>query len=823
MAEKKRNIFLHDGKTEIAYSSEGAHVKRSFPDRLNPRQHAQFIERQLKKSQEGFLSQRQVAAIRYKEGLYLEFSGEVNKALKTESLENITQGIRLLNIQDENGVTKATVYVPSEKAGYFLQKVEAYTDSLDEDGNPKNNDLIRSIEDVREAVVESFWVGEKEFIPGQEAVWCEIWLRYTKDHQSIAENNFDQCCKELDIIRNSRKIEFPERMVFLVRANRATLTSLIRSCDYIAEFRRAPEPISFFEELSGKEQAEWADDLLERLRIGDSQATVCLLDTGISSEHPLIKPLLIQDGSQSVENNWLPSDHDGHGTEMAGIALYNNLKERLLTDEEIYVPHKLESIKILPPKGENDPELYGAVTEQAVALAELQNPSANRSFCMAVSAPEYTDGDGRPTSWSGALDGLAAGVDSESGDKRLILVSAGNVLPNEFEHGTYPEINTLHSVENPGQSWNALTVGAYNNDIDIQDNRFKGFRPLADAGELSPYSATSVLWDNRWPIKPEILCNGSNIATNGTDYSECPDFSLLTTERKHLIHLFSNIWATSAAAGQAAWMAAQIFAEYPGIWPETVRGLLVHSSRWTQKMYKQLCGDDKKTSGRRNLVRSCGYGIPNLERAMHCIDNSVNMIIQGELQPYKKKDGRYSMNEMHLHTLPWPKEVLESLGEENAELRITLSYFVEPGPGEVGWKDKYRYASCGLRFDVINTNETQEDFIKRVNASARGEDKKDKGEGSSGSERWFLGTKVRDVGSIHSDFMKLSGVELSEINHIAVYPVVGWWRERGYLNHYNDKIRYSLIITISTPKPGVDLYTPIITQIATPVKVEVNI
>ena len=178
MAEKKRNIFLHNVKAEIAYSSEGAPIKRSFPVRLDPRQHAQFIEARLKKSQEEAMSQRQVAAIRYKEGMYLEFSGEVNKALKTESLENVNQGIRLLNIREENGVTKATVYVPSEKAGYFLQKVEAYADSLDEEGNPKNNDLVRSIEDVREAVIESFWVGNKDLIPGQENVWCEIWLRF---------------------------------------------------------------------------------------------------------------------------------------------------------------------------------------------------------------------------------------------------------------------------------------------------------------------------------------------------------------------------------------------------------------------------------------------------------------------------------------------------------------------------------------------------------------------------------------------------------------------------------------------------------------------
>lgn len=76
------------------------------------------------------------------------------------------------------------------------------------------------------------------------------------------------------------------------------------------------------------------------------------------------------------------------------------------------------------------------------------------------------------------------------------------------------------------------------------------------------------------------------------------------------------------------------------------------------------------------------------------------------------------MNEMHLCELPWVKEVLQSLGETKATIRVTLSYFIEPGPGrgpgEVGWKDKYTCPSCGLRFDVINSNETLVDFKKRL-------------------------------------------------------------------------------------------------------------
>ena len=39
------------------------------------------------------------------------------------------------------------------------------------------------------------------------------------------------------------------------------------------------------------------------------------------------------------------------------------------------------------------------------------------------------------------------------------------------------------------------------------------------------------------------------------------------------------------------------------------------------------------------------------------------------------------MNECHFYSLPWPRAALESLGEQDVTLKITLSYFVEPNPG----------------------------------------------------------------------------------------------------------------------------------------------
>lgn len=723
------------------------------------------------------------------------------------------------------GSPRLLVYVPASKTGYFLEKVQAYADSLDtlEEGkHPKNNDLVRSIEDVKLAFLDAFWVGEPADMPSEIPVWCEIWLRYEQTDCECADENFSVCCEELGIEVNQQRIVFPERLVRLARATHAQLLGLLDGCNYLAEIRRAQEPAGFFDELSGLEQSEWVDDLLARTTFHPSNASVCILDTGIMATHPLLEPAVQESHVQAVNESWGVNDHEGHGAEIAGIALYHDLKKKLDGNDPVEVYHSIESVKILPRHGENLPELYGAITEQAVALAEIANPNAERSVCMAVTSSEYNTKDGSPTSWSAAIDNIAAGVGSED-EKRLFFISAGNVDCTEIQEVGYPQANELHCIDSPGQSWNAVTVGAYTKDVSIQSEQFKGFFPVADNGQLSPYSSTSMLFAKKWPVKPEILLDGGNIATNGDDYTSCPDLSLLTTKKDYLSKPFTTTWATSSATAQAAQMSAQIFAEYPGIWPETVRALLVHSARWTPQMEQQFCTDARKSGGRRHLLRTCGYGIPDFNRAIQCMDNAVNLIVQGEIQPYVKRDGRAQMNEMHLHQIPWPSEVLQSLGEVEVEMRVTLSYFIEPGPGEKGWKDRYRYPSCGLRFDVINTDETVEDFKKRVNVKMRGDNRTDSGDGTSGSDRWFLGAENRDVGSIHSDFIKTSAVDLCQAKYLAVYPVIGWWRERSHLGRIDSKVRYSLVVSISTPDVNVDLYTPIVAQIPNAIEIDIPI
>lgn len=154
-------------------------------------------------------------------------------------------------------------------------------------------------------------------------------------------------------------------------------------------------------------------------------------------------------------------------------------------------------------------------------------------------------------------------------------------------------------------------------------------------------------------------------------------------------------------------------------------------------------------------------------------------------------------------------------------MRVTLSYFIEPSPGKRGWIKKYNYASHGLRFEVKTPEETVQSFKYRINQAVRDElevDMKTK----SDSANWLLGPQLRSTGSIHHDRWRGSAAQLAEKGIIAVYPVLGWWRERPYLSKWNKEARYSLIVTISTKEQHIDIYTPVSIMVKQPIEVELT-
>lgn len=827
MDELYDHIFLNDWSESLSYTS---HKQRGAEPRIPQRNRILHSQRLINTFQTIWeqvkerTQERGAVSLSSRDGTYLEFSSQTGNDLITKSLEDIRQGVRLLNIRQtgegETQKTLATVYVPAGKESHFISKVEKYRDKDRISGKPWNEPLVNSIEDVKLAFLDALWTDSPDLIPQNNPTWCEVWLRFSTNEEEVV-GSFVETLESIEILYKSGYILFPERAVLLIYANNEQLAELVSQSDYVAEFRIGQEAASFWVNESHKDQQGWVHDLLDRLEILDTNISICILDSGVNNGHKLLQPILEDKNCLTVNPAWGTDDHEsgsGHGTLIGGLAAYNKLEEVLASKEDIVLTHKLCSVKILPrPNQEATPvELWGDITDQAISRATINQPEERFVFCMSVTSNTDVD-KGRPSSWSGAIDKTSFGSDKE---KKLIIVSAGNIK-DYSDWNAYPESNLTKSVQNPAQAWNALAVGAYTDKVLVSDPSYHGYTPLAPVGGLSPFSSTSFIWEKtKWPIKPDVVFEGGNIlkAPDGQLDEGYDDYGLLSTSKNIQFREFDIINATSAATAQASWFAAKIANEYKDLWPETIRALMVHSATWTQDMISQFNINLSSKGDVKQLLRICGYGIPILDKALYTTQSGLTFVVEEYIQPFEKKGSTYATNEMHFYELPWPKEELLANPDIRVKVKITLSYFIEPGPGEVGWRDKYRYRSHGLCFDLNSETETEGEFKKRINAAAKEDDEELVND--SGSERWLIGMNGRKLGSIHSDIWEGTAAQVASCNMISVYPIIGWWRQRTHLKKWDSRTRYSLVVSLETPATEVDLYTPVMNKIKTPITIK---
>ena len=826
----KRHFILEGtAETERFRSPQQGGGGASIPDR-NRGQHGGALMRQLEALRPQLVNAREAqeaAGIEEGFGLQVEFESFPDIELAFESLARERSGIELLNVRHDEQRTLATVFVPDGKLETFENLIHAYLDeSKDTKSGPKNRRLLNAISEIRAATLNALWTDDPAVLPAtdEETLWWEVWLPVRRD-RAATTGRFKQLAEGLGFQLAPGELQFPERTVLLAFGSAAQMKQSVLTLNSIAELRRAKETAEFFDALPPEEQPAWLDDLRARLTVPGQDTDVphvCLFDTGVNHGHPLIAAGLATPDLHTVEPGWGTNDGDGHGTEMAGLALVGNLTEALASQEPLDVAHRLESVKLLPADGANgnDARHHGYLTTEAVARPEITAPQRRRLFSMAVTARDNRD-RGRPSAWSAAIDRLAADSEGQGEMPRLFVVAAGNVKdPNAWSE--YPASNTTDGIHDPGQSWNALTVGAATQLVQITEPDAGGYQPIAPAGGLSPFSTTSATWQANWPLKPDIVLEGGNAAKDALGAVWMPSLSLLTSNSKPEERLFTTTNATSSASAMAARMAAQLMAEYPGLWPETIRALIVHSAEWSDAMRQAfLPANDQPTKMEiANLVRHCGFGVPDLDRAMWSVENSLTMVCEEQLHPFRRHGRKEpTLRDMNLHRLPWPLEELEALGETPVSMRVTLSYFIEPNPSERGFSGRYRYESHGLRFDAKRPAESEADFRARINAAARDEEERTRSGGDDPG--WVVGKQNRHKGSLHSDNWLGSAADLASRGVIGVYPALGWWKTRPRLERYDRPVRYALLVSIRAPEVDVELYSAVANQIAVPVAVQV--
>lgn len=720
---------------------------------------------------------------------------------------------------------RAVVWVSDEYRAAFLRLFEQFLEEETEGGHARHRELVANIGRITDATLASLWQSAGA-PPTSGDVWWELWLRPTGEELT----HLQTYASARGLLLSRRVLRFDDRTVAWLRGSWDSLQALPFTAVPLAEIRR-PEIADTVEDLERGDQEELVGDLVSRVAAtADPDAPViCHLDTGVRRTHALLAQSIHENDVHSIVDEF-GIDTRNHGTPMAGLALLGPLDDLVLGTDPVELRHRLESVKILyDGSQEHDPLTYGVATAAAVALPEAAAAGRRRVFCMPVTCE--ADNPGQPSLWSASIDALAAGTDIARADagiellggpdadaSRLFVISAGNVSPATMT-ADYRGICDVSPVEDPAHAWNALTVGAYTDLTHMpSDPGLAGWSPLAVEGDISPHSRTSLTFGSRvWPIKPDICMEGGNVLYDGTRdmHPSHPLLSLRTTDSRDDLAIASAN-ATSAATAQAARLAALASATYPSYWPETIRGLLVHAANWTSTMRSEIDGATTK-GAKLALLRRYGWGVPAEREVLTSTGQAVTMVVQDAFKPFEGPE--LAARAFRLHRLPWPVEVLEQLGAGDVELRVTLSYFVEPIASRRGWRRRYTYASHGLRFDLKAPTETVEQFVVRVNRAAEAEE--DAGAtrtGSAVADRWLIGPKQRNLGSLHQDVWEGSAADLANSGVLAVHPVGGWWKNNRRSDRVDREVRYALIVSLRTPDESIDLYTPVAVQLELPIE-----
>ena len=770
-----------------------------LPDR-DRAQHAAIILSQIDSLTTAINADSPTSRIPGAHGHLVVAEAEHGYALKVESLQD--KRTEVVVVAADSTDSTAVLHVRRDDLSALKRKVELYADpSLHtaKKGNPLHESLVAPLRNLRLATIEDLSEGKlsRQTIDPDAKYWVELWVHGGKFVTSEVRDRIRSVVEALVSFDDGQAAPIhhfvaTERDIYLARLSGSILVELSSVAPEVYRVQEAPAGLR---DLMAYRMA--ADLDLEAIAEApdESAATVVIIDTGVAERHPLLQPVIRGPGISVVVGKPATLDEEGHGTEMAGVAAFADLTADLLAGGPARPRAWIRNARLIDglTNTSEDREFWPERTESAVsaslAAGELQ------VFNLSIGAKN--ENPGQRTSWSVAVDSLA----HNSGIGRLFVIAAGSVDPSPVA-ADYPYINLAWGLDDPAQAYNAITVGAITHRADLPpDGTYNNVQALAAAGELSPYSACNL--GGTRPIKPEVVVEGGNCAPDGQIAGKGVDsLSILTTSREFGLGTpLEFTWATSPAAASVSGMLASIWSANPELEPHTVRGLLVHSARWSPQMRAQF-------SNKSDLLRSFGYGEPDAAFAGWSSPTRPTLVFEGELAPrVEPSDDEQSKRQVHLFKVPFPSDKLLELAEHPVHLSVTLSFFVEPN--ETG----SRYPGAMLRWDMQGPVETVEQFEKRINKIMRTPGHKT----DTKSYNWDIGPDTRSRGSVQSDRCTVSAADVAGSRLVAVYPTLGWWESRK--ERLTATVRYSLAISVECGDVDVDLYTAI--KNALSVRVEV--
>lgn len=612
----------------------------------------------------------------------------VSPGTPVADLEGI-HGLKVISQEDR----EAVVMFADERG---LNEFRRRLGQLEHGGAPTRKDLLYAIAGIDGWTEKDRRGQQLKTVTGAPrfVVDVELWALEFRPEREFMIRSFESFCvsHQIDILD---KLNQSTIIMLRVRLSQAELGPLLRHRD--VRLVDAPPRLQFDTGLLNAEVMDVPplDD------VPDDKPAVVVLDSGVATGHPLLGKA-IGDAQSFLTGDRGAADEHGHGTMVAGIALYGDVEACLR--EGRFIPQlRLFSGRITD---ENSQGQSGFIEN---AVAEAVSYFSSHYGCKIFN---LSFGDAAKPYHGGHVRGLAAILDSLAQEYGvLFIVSAGNFygaeeFPTHWLH-EYPDylFDDACRILDPAPALNALTVGSMaRHEVSRLAGRFPNdveYQPIARRDQPSPFTRTGP--GPLGAIKPELVEYGGNLSVNtrrGVDRLDIGNAVLGEISTSFgFAHgsPFAMDAGTSYAAPRIANLAARLLAIYPDADANTLRALIVAHAIQPDAVRDLLQGDADR------LFRSVGYGRPNPDTALLSDERCVTLMARD----------RMSGDAHHFYEIPLPGDFLFG-GRWKRTLTVALAHTPIVRRTRVGYK------GSTLSFKVVK--ESSLDQIIRVFSRAKKDD-----------------------------------------------------------------------------------------------------
>lgn len=388
-----------------------------------------------------------------------------------------------------------------------------------------------------------------------------------------------------------------------------------------------------------------------------------IIDSG-STDHPLLTPGLVE--SLGVPAALGTADVWGHGTKVAGIAAFGDVRE-CMDRRTFESPVRIISVKVVNDQGQFDD--VATIPEQMQTAIRALHERGCRIINIALGDKNRIPYDGgRISPWAATLDTLARELDL------VIVVSAGNSANADqapwgptAEHITqsYPSylVSAANRIVDPATAAIALTVGslAHANGLPAENVAGAELRAIASLDTPTPVTRAGPGVNDS--IKPDLVDYGGTCLFDGmipgiVTGNQYASAGMLTLRADYLDGLLTAATGTSMAAPRIAYKAALVQRAFPTASANMIRALLALSAAIPVAAAECL----RRVSP--EAERLClGYGMPDVHRALESDERRVVLVADRQ---------ELATDQFALYRVPLPTDFQNTRGKRH--IRVSLAF-----------------------------------------------------------------------------------------------------------------------------------------------------